>query len=405
MNLNNSLGYEQTIIVNNMAEARKKLYEQYGQDYNIKYTRQILSPGFLGFGQKSKLQVTYEVKKRESSYDVKTSVYDSFNKNKEELIKKTTNTTIENLLLNAKLEDKLNDISNKIEKISANSAEKPASIQKIEEMLAKNEFSIKYINYITDKIKKSFPLDQLEDFSLVQEKVVDWIGESILIAEKKVYRKPYVAIIVGPTGIGKTTTLVKLAVNYMVENRNNGTRPKICFITIDSMKVGAFEQVKKFGDLLDIDVKKAEKAEDVKFIYEEAKDYVDAIFIDTSGYSPNDASHLGSMKMTLNVPGINPDVFLAISASTKSRDIENIMQNYEPFGYKSVIITKCDESDQLGNVLSVLFDKHKKVSYITMGQQLAGSKHIKYASVIDFLIRLEDFEIDREHIEAKFGDK
>ena len=283
------------------------------------------------------------------------------------------------------------------------SSETHKSISRIEELLDRNEFSLKYINYIKDKIKKSFSLEELEDFDIVQRKVVDWIGESINIAQEQVFRKPYVGIIVGPTGVGKTTTLVKLAVQYILKNKEQGRKVDICFITIDSMRVGAFEQLARFGDLLNITVKKAEKAEDVKFIYEEVKSAVDAIFIDTSGYSPNDAEHLGAMKMTLSVQGMNPDVYLAVCASTKARDIENIMRNYEPFGYKSVIITKCDESEQYGNIISVLFDSHKSVSYITNGQQIAQGKCIKRAEVVDFLVRLEDFQVDRIHIEDKFG--
>ena len=301
------------------------------------------------------------------------------------------------------LDSKMNELLQKMNDSSNASSETHKSISRIEELLDRNEFSLKYINYIKDKIKKSFSLEELEDFDIVQRKVVDWIGESINIAQEQVFRKPYVGIIVGPTGVGKTTTLVKLAVQYILKNKEQGRKVDICFITIDSMRVGAFEQLARFGDLLNITVKKAEKAEDVKFIYEEVKSAVDAIFIDTSGYSPNDAEHLGAMKMTLSVQGMNPDVYLAVCASTKARDIENIMRNYEPFGYKSVIITKCDESEQYGNIISVLFDSHKSVSYITNGQQIAQGKCIKRAEVVDFLVRLEDFQVDRIHIEDKFG--
>ena len=109
------------------------------------------------------------------------------------------------------------------------------------------------------------------------------------------------------------------------------------------------------------------------------------------------------MKLLLDVPNMNPDIYLAATASTKSRDLMNIMQNYEPFGYKSVIITKCDESEQFGNVISVLYEKHKSISYITDGQ--VASRNISRANVIEFLKRLENFKIDRVHIEDKFGNE
>ena len=386
----------QLITVKNLQEARVALYEKFGHSYNIVKTKRSLKGGFFGLGQKEYLDVYYQVQSEE----------DTFAKNREEILKKTPTSTLESVLIKSELDQldsKMNELLQKINDSSNTSSETHKSISRIEELLDRNEFSLKYINYIKDKIKKSFSLEELEDFDIVQRKVVDWIGESINIAQEQVFRKPYVGIIVGPTGVGKTTTLVKLAVQYILKNKEQGRKVDICFITIDSMRVGAFEQLARFGDLLNITVKKAEKAEDVKFIYEEVKSAVDAIFIDTSGYSPNDAEHLGAMKMTLSVQGMNPDVYLAVCASTKARDIENIMRNYEPFGYKSVIITKCDESEQYGNIISVLFDSHKSVSYITNGQQIAQGKCIKRAEVVDFLVRLEDFQVDRIHIEDKFG--
>lgn len=385
-----------SIIVKNIQEARTFLYNKYGQSYNIVKTHPKLQGGFLGFGQKEYLEVFYQIQSEEAT----------FAKNREEILKKTPTSTLESVLIKSELDSldsKMNELLQKINDTSNTSSETHKSISKIEELLDKNEFSFKYINYIKDKIKKNFSLEELEDFEIVQRKVVDWIGESITVASEQVFRKPYVGIIVGPTGVGKTTTLVKLAVQYILKNREQGRKVDICFITIDSMRVGAFEQLARFGDLLNITVKKAEKAEDVKVIYEEVKSAVDAIFIDTSGYSPNDAEHLGAMKMTLSVQGMNPDVYLAVCASTKARDIENIMRNYEPFGYKSVIITKCDESEQYGNIISVLFDCHKSVAYVTNGQQIAHGKCIKRASIVDFLVRLEDFDVDRLHIEDKFG--
>lgn len=386
----------QLITVKNLQEARVALYEKFGHSYNIVKTKRSLKGGLFGLGQKEYLDVYYQVQSEE----------DTFAKNREEILKKTPTSTLESVLIKSELDQldsKMNELLQKINDSSNTSSETHKSISRIEELLDRNEFSLKYINYIKDKIKKSFSLEELEDFDIVQRKVVDWIGESINIAQEQVFRKPYVGIIVGPTGVGKTTTLVKLAVQYILKNKEQGRKVDICFITIDSMRVGAFEQLARFGDLLNITVKKAEKAEDVKFIYEEVKSAVDAIFIDTSGYSPNDAEHLGAMKMTLSVQGMNPDVYLAVCASTKARDIENIMRNYEPFGYKSVIITKCDESEQYGNIISVLFDSHKSVSYITNGQQIAQGKCIKRAEVVDFLVRLEDFQVDRIHIEDKFG--
>lgn len=109
------------------------------------------------------------------------------------------------------------------------------------------------------------------------------------------------------------------------------------------------------------------------------------------------------MKNILEVPGLNPDIYLMMDAKTKARDMINIMQNYEPFGYGSVIISKCDEAGVLGNVISALSEKHKTISYITTGQSAA--RDIKRVNPLDFIMRLEGFNIDRDHIEEKFNGK
>jgi flagellar biosynthesis protein FlhF len=273
----------------------------------------------------------------------------------------------------------------------------------IVEKYKENEFSLSYIRMIEEKIRNDFSLEQLDNFDLVERRVIDWIGESISIAKESVFRPPHVFIIVGPTGVGKTTTLVKLAAQFVktYATSHEGKRPEICFITTDSMRVGAMEQLERWGKHMGSRVYKAERAEDLKTLYDENRANMDAIFIDTSGYSPNDGDHIGSMKVLLDVPSMRPDVYLAVTASSKARDLENIFKNYEPFGYNSVIVTKCDESNQYGNVISVLHKKHKSISFITNGQIVA--KNIVAANPVDFLVRLENFNIDRNHIEDKFG--
>ena len=84
-------------------------------------------------------------------------------------------------------------------------------------------------------------------------------------------------------------------------------------------------------------------------------------------------------------------------------DLQNIFRNYEPFAYESVIVTKFDETTQIGNIISVLWEKHKAISFITDGQHVP--RNIKKANKVDILKNLSGFNIDRIHIEDKFGEK
>ena len=396
---------EQEITGMTMDECRQKLYNMYGKGYRIKDKKVEFRPcGFL-FLKKKPVTVVKYVVTHPSSY----SEEETFNRNREAILQNNSNALASSQIkeltkeLTGTVEDLKKEMSQQLQHLAISTQEKPETIKRIDEMLKDNDFSESYRSMIEEKIRNDFSLDQLADFDLVEHRVVDWIGQSISIAKETVFRPPHVYIIVGPTGVGKTTTLVKLAAQFVknfasIHERN---RPQICFITTDSMRVGAMEQLERWGKHMGSNVYKAERAEDLKTLYEENRANMDAIFIDTSGFSPNDATHIAQMKLLLEVPGMNPDIYLAFMAGTKLRDLQNIMQNYEPFGYKSVIVTKCDESEQFGNVISMLYEKHKAISYYTHGQ--VASRDITRAGVVDFLMKLENFKIDRIHIEDRFG--
>ena len=406
---------EQKISGRTYEECKEKLFNAYGKDFRI--TNKVVEwrpGGFLHLSKKPVTVVTYVVNHQKSYspdsgrsfYSDKYSEEEQLAKNRDAILQSQSSVLITKQMseMNNSLEELKNEMSRQLKNLAVSTQEKHESIQKIDEMLENNEFSLSFIRMIEEKIRNDFSLDQLDNVDLVERRVVDWIGESISVAKETVVRPPHVYIIVGPTGVGKTTTLVKLAAQFVKSYAFNhdGNRPSICFITTDTMRVGAMEQLERWGKHMGSRVYKAERAEDLKTLYDENRANMDAIFIDTSGFSPNDATHIAQMKLLLEVPGMNPDIYLAFTAGTKSRDLQNIMQNYEPFGYKSVIVTKCDESEQFGNVISVLYEKHKSISYITHGQ--VASRDISKANIIDFLIRLEDFKVDRIHIEDKFGE-
>jgi flagellar biosynthesis protein FlhF len=126
----------------------------------------------------------------------------------------------------------------------------------------------------------------------------------------------------------------------------------------------------------------------------------DLILIDTIGKSPRDMVKLGEMKQLLDACGSFAEVHLALSAATKTSDIKEILRQFEPFNYRAVIVTKLDETIRTGNVISALAEARKPVSYITNGQKVPTD--IRKASVVQFLINLEGFKVDRARIEEKF---
>ena len=401
-----------TICGDSLAECKQKLSDLYGHNWKIIDQENKTVPyGLFKMRKKMQKVVTYVVEHHNvynsgSGYGDVLSEEERLERNKQQILQAQQDVFMKAQInqMSQTLEEMRKDMNRKLEGMQSVSGEKHPTITKIAELLGQNEFTYNYIQMIEEKIKATFPLDQLDDFKLVQRYVVDWIGESISIAPEKVFRPPHVIIIVGPTGVGKTTTIAKLASNTILDARANGQpKPELCIITIDTMRVGALEQISRFGEILGKNVMKAESSTDVLKIYDQYKDHTDFIFIDTSGYSPNDSSHIAEMKNILDVDGLNADVYLSITGSTKASDLNVILRNYEPMAYESVIITKADETKQIGNVISVLYEKHKSISYITDGQQVPHN--IRRATVVDILKSLNGFDIDRIHIEDKFGEK
>ncbi len=393
-------------------DVKRKLFDRYSNTYRIVNYGTEFTNGFLGFWKKPYVKAHYTVERPKIETEspiVPVSTQNSFQKSREELLKKQgldMASTMQMLALNKKIEELQATLGAKMDQISvaANAVEKHPTIAKIEELLAANEFTLSYIKNITTRIREEFSLDDLEDFDKIERHVVDMIGSSIQIAKALPHKLPHVIVIVGPTGVGKTTTVAKIAASMILRAQDKKQpRPDIRMLTIDRMRVGAEAQLRNYGEALGVPVDAAETAKGVREVFEENKDSLDALLIDTSGFSPNDHENIGRMRDLLDIPDLHPDVYLAVDASKKAHDIESIIRNYELFNFNSVIITKCDETTAYGNVLSVLSEKGKKISFITDGQ--VASRHFERASVVKFLTRLNDFTIDRLHIEDTFPEE
>jgi flagellar biosynthesis protein FlhF len=200
--------------------------------------------------------------------------------------------------------------------------------------------------------------------------------------------------------VGKTTTIAKLAAAYGVNGW--GKEPlRVVMITIDGYRIAAREQLEKYGDIMQIPVAFVSDEKELRKTIAFYQDDVDLILVDTIGKSPRDAVELGKMKQFLEVCGASAEVHLAMTSGTKFSDIREILRQFAPFNYQSVVITKLDETIRVGNVISALFADGKPISYITDGQGV--EKYIHRASVVRLLINLEGFLIDRDAIEQRFS--
>jgi flagellar biosynthesis protein FlhF len=292
------------------------------------------------------------------------------------------------------------EIKGKIDANASAQGEEHPSLGRIREVLDLNDFSPAFSGRILDRMKKECSLGELSDYDTLQDTVLEWIGEGIaLYREEKARRPPRIMVLVGPTGVGKTTTIAKLAAIFGIGNSEIPPL-SVRLITIDAFRIGARQQIEAYGNIMGLPVSYVEDHHDLKKTIALYAEGVDLILIDTIGKSPRDAMKLGEMKQLLDACGSRAEVHLALAATTKSSDLKEILRQFEPFNYRSVIITKLDETIRVGNVISVLADMGKSLSYITTGQKVP--QDIKKATVVHFLTNLEGFRVNRAKIEKRF---
>jgi flagellar biosynthesis protein FlhF len=304
--------------------------------------------------------------------------------------------------------DKLREIEEKIGTTKNTPQTDHPTLIHIAQMLRANDFSERYTAGMLEKTRKEMPLEILEDFDAAQDRILDWIGESIAIYDSPETRRRSrtgghagrIMALIGPTGVGKTTTIAKLAAAYGIGKPAGRPPLSVCVITIDAFRVGAAEQIEKYCRIMEIPVSCVDNHRDLRREIDLYREETDLILVDTIGRSPRDSVKLGEMKELLDICGPKAEIHLAMSASTKTSDMEHTLQQFEPFNYQAVLLTKLDETRHIGNVISALAERNKPISYITDGQNVP--KDIKKANVIRFLINLEEFRVDREKMERQF---
>ena len=298
---------------------------------------------------------------------------------------KANEPTKENLRGNG-LEEKLDNLQNLIEKQLSQQENKPQPeevrttesgkrkestervnfLKLLYNKMMDNEINEKYAKDIIEEIDKNCKADVTLDFMLseIYQRMILKLGKPYVMEENE--RKPKVIFFVGPTGVGKTTTIAKIASSFRVEHKK-----KVALLTADTYRIAAAEQLRTYANILEVPFRVVYTAKEIAASIEDFREY-DYILVDTTGHSPNNEAQCESMSDLISSVDNSAikEVFLVLSASTKYGDLMKIADTYTEIADYKLIFTKLDETATLGNIYNLKLYTGATLSYVTCGQNV-----------------------------------
>ena len=238
-------------------------------------------------------------------------------------------------------------------------------LQLICKKMVDNEVDSKYADEIIADIESSLKKESNIDSILaaVYQKIILKLGEPKTIS---LGEKPKVIFFIGPTGVGKTTTIAKIASRFKLE--------KETFITSDTYRIAAVEQLNTYASIIDCPVNVAYSPDEMDECLNEFKNY-ELILVDTAGRSHKSDEQMEELEKLISKVEARADefdfeIYLTLSVTTKYKDLKNIADKYKHIDNWSLIFTKLDETCCLGNMLNMKLYTDAPLSYTTSGQNV-----------------------------------
>lgn len=266
------------------------------------------------------------------------------------------------------LANEVRDMRKMFEKLLVNdlSQQLSPSLQQVRQRLLEQEVSeevsAEIIGHLVETAKPGEEWSREEAFRISKEQIAAMLAPHIDSAVKLGPDVRY-AFFFGPTGVGKTTTIAKLAANSMLKERR-----KIGFITADTYRMAAIEQLKTYANILNVPLEVVFSPREMAQAMEKLSD-CDLIFVDTAGRNFRNDEYVQGIRELLQ-QGSNNTNFLVLSLTSKYKDMKAIIDNFAEVPVDQIIFTKADETNAYGSMLNVTKETGLSLSYMTTGQNV-----------------------------------
>jgi len=202
------------------------------------------------------------------------------------------------------------------------------------------------------------------DYECAWQKALALLSKKVMVGEDEILNRGGVVAFVGPTGVGKTTTLAKIAAKQVVKHGAES----VAMITTDNFRIAAHEQIRTFGRILQVPVR---MVDDEKSLRDALNHFADKklVLIDTAGMSQHD-ERMNQLMQCLAHDNINIKHYLVLSATSQSSVLKDAIKLFSPLQLSGCMITKLDEAASLGEVISTIIEHQLNVIYTTDGQRV-----------------------------------
>ncbi|MFP4687708.1 MAG: flagellar biosynthesis protein FlhF [bacterium] len=264
----------------------------------------------------------------------------------------------------------------------------PGSFNDVYNTLLKNGVKNEYARELIGRTRRLLEPHEIEDKSLIKEKVFGLVDEDFHEAPPLINGNGKTVLVpfVGPTGVGKTTTVAKLAAHFFGEEGKS-----VGFIAMDHFRLAAVDQLATYADIMGAPLEDLEESSDdfKKAVDSLVEQQVDIIFIDTAGRSQFDSEKINSLRTILDTDyRVIPH--LVVSATSRCDELETVVDAFSAVDFERVVVTKLDETCKHGMIYNLLKKIDYPISYFTNGQEVPGYLEMAESSRLAELIMAEE---------------